>query len=161
MSTYVKNSWHVRAFADVTCQLSQILIADKNHTCQLYQLVSLGLRIPAARDRCSSRASPARGTSPAQRSAESGSSTSRLRPLLDDDRVRLSRSNEENKKDWRYVVRGKFWSKLFAPSSTWGICTRRASKLYKTRSRLYRSLILKVNTRWKTLAEIYTMHSVL
>ena len=42
---------------------------------------------------------------------------------------------------------------------TWGICTRRAGKLYKARSRLYRSQILQVNTRWKTLAEIYTMHS--
>ena len=27
------------------------------------------------------------------------------------------------------------------------------------RSRLYRSEILQVNTRWKALAEIYTMHS--
>ena len=29
----------------------------------------------------------------------------------------------------------------------------------KARSRLYRSQILQVNTRWKALAEIYTMHS--
>ena len=45
--------------------------------------------------------------------------------------------------------------------STWGICnnTRRAGKLYKARSRLYRSQILQINTRWKALAEIYTMHS--
>ena len=43
--------------------------------------------------------------------------------------------------------------------STCGICTRRADKLYKARSRLYRSQILQVNTRWKALAEIYTMHS--
>ena len=42
---------------------------------------------------------------------------------------------------------------------TWGICTRRAGKLYRARSRLYRSQILQVNTRWKALAEIYTMHS--
>ena len=42
---------------------------------------------------------------------------------------------------------------------TWGICTRRAGKLYKARSRLYRSQFLQVNTRWKALAEIYTMHS--
>ena len=42
---------------------------------------------------------------------------------------------------------------------TWGICTRRAGKLYKALSRLYRSQILQVNTRWKALAEIYTMHS--
>ena len=40
-----------------------------------------------------------------------------------------------------------------------GICTRRAGKLYKARSRLNRSQILQVNTRWKALAEIYTMHS--
>ena len=43
--------------------------------------------------------------------------------------------------------------------STWGICTRRAGKLYKARSRLYRSQILQQNMRWKALAEIYTMHS--
>ena len=42
---------------------------------------------------------------------------------------------------------------------TCGICTRRAGKLYNARSRLYRSQILQVNTRWKALAEIYTMHS--
>ena len=29
----------------------------------------------------------------------------------------------------------------------------------RARSRLYRSHILEVNTRWKALAEIYTMHS--
>ena len=29
----------------------------------------------------------------------------------------------------------------------------------RARSRLYRSQILQVNTRWKALAEIYTMHS--
>ena len=33
-----------------------------------------------------------------------------------------------------------------AVSSTWGICTRRAVKLYKARSRLYRSHTLQVNT---------------
>ena len=42
---------------------------------------------------------------------------------------------------------------------TWGICTRRAGKLYRAQSRLYRSHILQVNIRWKALAEIYTMHS--
>ena len=41
----------------------------------------------------------------------------------------------------------------------WGICTRRAGKLYKARSRLYRIQILQVNMCWKALAEIYTMHS--
>ena len=44
-------------------------------------------------------------------------------------------------------------------SSTWGICTRRAGKLNKARSQLYRSQILQENMRWKALAEIYTMHS--
>ena len=44
-------------------------------------------------------------------------------------------------------------------SATWGICTRRAGKLNRARSQLYRSQILQVNTRWKALAEIYTMHS--
>ena len=42
---------------------------------------------------------------------------------------------------------------------TWGICTRRAGKLYKPRSPLYRSQILQQYMRWKALAEIYTMHS--
>ena len=32
-------------------------------------------------------------------------------------------------------------------------------KLWRARSRLYRSQILQINTRWKALAEIYTMHS--
>ena len=54
-----------------------------------------------------------------------------------------------------------------APTSpTWGICTRRAGKLKRARSRLYRSQILfrtsevlQENMRWKALAEIYKMHS--
>ena len=36
---------------------------------------------------------------------------------------------------------------------------RRAGKLYRARSRLYRSHILQVNMRSKALAEIYRMHS--
>ena len=35
----------------------------------------------------------------------------------------------------------------------------RTCELVRARSRLYRSQILQVNTRWKALAEIYTMHS--
>ena len=35
----------------------------------------------------------------------------------------------------------------------------RTYELIRARSRLYRSQILQVNTRWKVLAEIYTMHS--
>ena len=34
-----------------------------------------------------------------------------------------------------------------------------SDKLYRARSRLYRSQILQVNMRWKALVEIYTMHS--
>ena len=33
------------------------------------------------------------------------------------------------------------------------------SELWAARSQLYRSQILQLNTRWKALAEIYTMHS--
>ena len=44
-------------------------------------------------------------------------------------------------------------------SFTWGICNKRAGKLERARSRLYRSQILQENMRWKALAEIYTMHS--
>ena len=36
---------------------------------------------------------------------------------------------------------------------------RKIKKLNQARSRLYRNQILQVNMRWKTLAEIYTMHS--
>ena len=35
----------------------------------------------------------------------------------------------------------------------------RIFELFRARSRLYRSQILQVSTRWKALAEIYTMHS--
>ena len=35
----------------------------------------------------------------------------------------------------------------------------RGAKLWRARSRLYRSQILQVNIRLKALAEIYTMHS--
>ena len=54
--------------------------------------------------------------------------------------------------DWRLAT-------TTARAGTWGICTRRAGKLYKARSRLYRSQTLQVNLRLKALAEIYTMHS--
>ena len=63
------------------------------------------------------------------------------------------------------LVRAKVFARIlsamraFNPLSTWGIFTRRAGKLYKARSRRYRSQILQVNPRWKALAEIYTMHS--
>ena len=36
----------------------------------------------------------------------------------------------------------------------------RTSELYRARSRLYQSQILRVNMRLKALAEIYTMHSL-
>ena len=51
------------------------------------------------------------------------------------------------------------YHEVSSSNQTWGICTQRARKLYKARSRLYRSQILQVNARWKALAEIYTMHS--
>merc|ERR1711924_522346 len=38
-------------------------------------------------------------------------------------------------------------------------CTARMGKLYRARSRLYRSQILQVNMRSKALAEIFTMRS--
>ena len=37
--------------------------------------------------------------------------------------------------------------------------SRRSAKLWRARSRLYRSQIFQVNMRLKALAEIYTMHS--
>ena len=39
-------------------------------------------------------------------------------------------------------------AKRSARPATWGIFTRRAGKLYKARSRLYRSQIFQVSTRW-------------
>ena len=42
--------------------------------------------------------------------------------------------------------------------STWGVCTRRAGKLYRARSLLYRSRFLKVNTRVKARDEIYKIY---
>ena len=44
-------------------------------------------------------------------------------------------------------------------SCSWSICTRRAGKLYKARSRLYRTQMLQVMTQVKALAKIYTTHS--
>ena len=41
---------------------------------------------------------------------------------------------------------------------TCGICARRARKLYKARSRLYRSRFLQPTIRWKALAETYKVH---
>ena len=35
----------------------------------------------------------------------------------------------------------------------------RSGKFYRARSRLYRRRFVQVNTRWKALAEIYTMYS--
>ena len=43
--------------------------------------------------------------------------------------------------------------------SSQGCRTARSGKLYRARSRLYRSEILQENMRWKALAEIYTMRS--
>ena len=44
-----------------------------------------------------------------------------------------------------------------AKAATYGVTGYR--NLSTARSRLYRSQTLQVNTRWKALAEIYTMHS--
>ena len=46
-------------------------------------------------------------------------------------------------------------------TKTWGICTRIAGKLYKARSRLHRSRILQVNTRWEALGETYKIYTLL
>ena len=58
---------------------------------------------------------------------------------------------------WKRRPRSGPWAA--AAGCTWGICTRRAGKLYRARYRLCRSQILQENKRWKALAEIYTMHS--
>ena len=49
---------------------------------------------------------------------------------------------------------------LFDPGGWSGAgCIARSGRLDRARSRLYQSQNLQVNTRWKALAEIYTMHS--
>ena len=69
----------------------------------------------------------------------------------------IEETSEELPRNFRYAPSAPW---LDRPSwKTWGICTQRAGKLYKARSRLYRSQILQVNMRLKPLAEIYTMHS--
>ena len=54
--------------------------------------------------------------------------------------------------DFKCPDRGKGKGNFEVPFS-------RFPELFRARSRLYRSQILQVNTRWKALAEIYTMHS--
>ena len=65
------------------------------------------------------------------------------------------RYNDPDKVSNGKISRTKKFSKKVG-----AISTRRAGKLYKARSRLYRNQILQVNTRWKALAEIYTMRSL-
>ena len=54
--------------------------------------------------------------------------------------------------DFKCPDRGKGKGNFEVPFS-------RFPELFRARSRLYRSQILQVNTRWKALVEIYTMHS--
>ena len=69
------------------------------------------------------------------------------------DRLRLTASNMVGMVGWatnkRFEI-SKFKFKF--PRA-------RTYELIRARSRLYRSQTLQVNTRWKALAEIYTMHS--
>ena len=44
---------------------------------------------------------------------------------------------------------------------TWAICTRRAVKLYKARSRLYRSQILQANTKYSCESSRRDLHNTL
>ena len=54
--------------------------------------------------------------------------------------------------DFKFQDRGKGKGNFEVPNSHF-------PELFRARSRLYRSQILQVNTRWKALVEIYTMHS--
>ena len=47
------------------------------------------------------------------------------------------------------------WAREGRVSETWGICTRRAGKLYKARSRLYRRRFLRPNIQFAAFFEIY------
>ena len=53
------------------------------------------------------------------------------------------------------AVRGAFFENAFFENAFF----KNFANLWRARSRLYRSQILQVNTRWKALAEIYKMHS--
>ena len=70
---------------------------------------------------------------------------------LDKDGFGQNRSTKVQNKTKRQSVREE--------GGTWGICTRRAGKLVRARSRLYRSEILQEYMRLKALAEIYIMDS--
>ena len=69
----------------------------------------------------------------------------RVRSLLYQREVQLA-------SDFKCPDRGKRKGNFEVPFS-------RFPELFRARSRLYRSKILQVNTRWKALVEIYTMHS--
>ena len=74
-----------------------------------------------------------------------------------------NRSHESKNQRLSTIIRIQFSNAHIRPDSNQSINLRdlyaETGKLYKARSRLYRSQILHVNTRWKALAEIYTMHS--
>ena len=59
----------------------------------------------------------------------------------------------------RETRRARFGSASKALRSEVNIELNFPPKLRGARSRLYRRRFLQVNTRWKALAEIYTMHS--
>ena len=76
-------------------------------------------------------------------------------PFADEDRVAFASSALRQR---RSPERRPSRSRLL--TRTWGICTRRAGKLDKARSPLYRRQMLQQNMRWKALAEIYQMSMV-
>ena len=67
----------------------------------------------------------------------------RISLLVEDDH-----EGEDEERGEEHVPEGKAGEGALVPPPPGGICTRRAGKLYKPRSRLYRSQILQVNTRW-------------
>ena len=66
---------------------------------------------------------------------------------------KVGKNHNAYKSDW--VANKRFEISKFK----FKIPRARTCELHRARSRLYRSQILQVNTRWKALAEIYTMHS--
>ena len=82
-----------------------------------------------------------------------------LRQGLRRSRTPLKRGLESKHPGAVTVTMERWCNRLFHGTLTWVICTPRAGKLYKARSRLYRSQMLQVNARWKAHAEIYIMNS--
>ena len=72
--------------------------------------------------------------------------------MFQDEKFLLKLSERELASDFKCIF-------LVKCKGNFGVPNSHFPELFRARSRLYRSQILQVKTRWKALAEIYTMHS--